>query len=148
MTDEGSYRYPLADHHADVLKTPTGMRLSDISREAVTAGKLTAEDARISRETLELQAQVADAADRGTLAANFRRAAELTALPEETILNIYNALRPNRSTRKELEKIIADLEGRWQAPRTATLVREALEVGEERGLLRVEDAPGGAAGAA
>ncbi len=33
---------------------------------------------------------------------NFERAAELTAVPDDRILEIYNALRPYRSTKEEL----------------------------------------------
>ena len=53
-------------------------------------------------EALELQAQVAEAAARPQLAENLRRAAELVAVPEETILEIYRALRPGRAGRESL----------------------------------------------
>lgn len=46
---------------------------------------------------------------------NFERAAELTAVPDDRILEIYNALRPYRSTKDELMAIADDLENRYQA---------------------------------
>ena len=45
---------------------------------------------------------------------NFERAAELTAVPDDRILEIYNALRPYRSTQAELLAIADDLEHRYQ----------------------------------
>lgn len=44
---------------------------------------------------------------------NFERAAELTAVPDDRILEIYNALRPYRSTQAELLAIADDLEHRY-----------------------------------
>ena len=55
-------------------------------------------------------------------------------MPDETILAIYTALRPRRSTAAELEAWAERLEG-WDAPRTAAFVREAAQVYAERGLL-------------
>ena len=43
------------------------------------------------------------AAGRPQLADNLLRAAELAPLPDETILEIYTALRPRRSSAAELE---------------------------------------------
>ncbi|MCS6040068.1 diol dehydratase small subunit [Klebsiella pneumoniae subsp. pneumoniae] len=54
------------------------------------------QDVRISRQTLEYQAQIAEQMQRHAVARNFRRAAELIAIPDERILAIYNALRPFR----------------------------------------------------
>lgn len=45
---------------------------------------------------------------------NFERAAELTAVPDDRILEIYNALRPYRSTCAELLAIADDLEHRYR----------------------------------
>ncbi|CDL36747.1 Propanediol dehydratase small subunit [Citrobacter freundii] len=63
---------------------------------------MTAQDMRITPETLRLQAEIAKDAGRDRLAMNFERAAELTAVPDDRILEIYNALRPYRSTKDEL----------------------------------------------
>ncbi len=47
---------------------------------------------------------------RHAVARNFRRAAELIAIPDERILAIYNALRPFRSSQAELLAIADELE--------------------------------------
>ena len=67
------------------------------------------------------------------LADNLERAAELTGVPDDRLLEIYTALRPGRSTAAELEEWAQRLEG-WNAPRTAAFVREAAAAYEERGL--------------
>ena len=89
---------------------------------------------RATPETLRLQAEIARAAGRVQLADNLLRAAELAPLPDETILAIYTALRPRRSTAAELEAVAAQLDG-FDAPGTAAFVREAAQVYAERGLL-------------
>jgi propanediol dehydratase small subunit len=93
-----------------------------------------AAELRATPETLRLQADVARAAGRTQLADNLLRAAELAPLPDETILAIYTALRPRRSTAAELGAWAEQLEG-WSAPGTAAFVREAAQVYAERGLL-------------
>jgi propanediol dehydratase small subunit len=65
-----------------------------------------------------------------------RRAAELTAIPDDRILEIYNALRPDRSTKDELLEIADELENEYDAQINADLVREAADVYETRGRLR------------
>ncbi|HAF4754903.1 TPA: hypothetical protein G9B43_002334 [Salmonella enterica] len=73
------------------------------------------------------------------LAMNFERAAELTAVPDDRILEIYNALRPYRSTKEELLAIAADLENRYQAKICAAFVREAAGLYVERKKLKGDD---------
>ena len=68
----------------------------------VINGELSADDMRIAPETLEMQAQVAESVHREAFAGNLRRAAELIAVPDDRLLEIYNALRPYRSTKQEL----------------------------------------------
>jgi propanediol dehydratase small subunit len=97
--------------------------------------RLVADDVRATAETLRRQAAVALAAGRQPLAANLERAAELSAVPPETILEIYTALRPHRSSAAELEGWARRLESDYRAPRTAAFVREALAVYAERGVL-------------
>jgi propanediol dehydratase small subunit len=127
--------YPLASHRPELLKTPTGKRLDEITIEAVLAGEVTADDLRIAPETLRLQAQIADSVGRPQLAQNFRRAAELTALPDEKVLGIYNALRPRASTKRHLTDIAEELERDYSATLCGRLVREAADVYERRGIL-------------
>ncbi len=128
--------YPLSEKRKDLVRTPTNKSLDDITLKAVLEGNIKAEDLRITPEVLELQAQVAEDAGRKTLAMNFRRAAELTRIPDDRVLQIYNALRPNRSTKQELLDIAAELKDKYQAVITSALVAEAAEVYEARKILR------------
>jgi propanediol dehydratase small subunit len=127
--------YPLASHRPELLRTPTGKRLDEITMEAVLAGEVSAEDLRIAPETLRLQAQIADSVGRPQLGQNFRRAAELTALPDEKVLGFYNALRPRASTKQQLIMIAEELERDYSATLCAGLIREAADVYERRGIL-------------
>ncbi len=127
--------YPLAVHRPELLRTPTGKALDDITLEAVLAGDVTAEDLRITPETLELQATIADGVGRPQLAQNLRRAGELTRVPDERILEMYNALRPDHSTFEALIAIADELESEYGTTANAALVREAAAVYERRGFL-------------
>ena len=122
--------YPLSEKRPDMLRTPSGLRFPDITLESVVDGKVGMEDLRVTAEALEMQAQVADAASRPQLAENLRRAAELVAVPEGTILEIYRALRPGRADRQYLYALANDLEAQYGARRCAALVREAAECAE------------------
>ena len=128
--------YPLAEKEADKIKTPTGKPFNSLSYEKVISGELTSEDMRISPETLEYQAQVAESVNREAFAGNLRRAAELIAVPDERLLEIYNALRPYRSTKQELIDIANELDQKYGAKAAAGLVREAAEVYEKRDRLK------------
>jgi propanediol dehydratase small subunit len=123
--------YPLGTSRPDLVRTPGGISLDELRLhdEGVDASEL-----RATPETLRLQAEVARAAGRAQLADNLLRAAELAPLPDETILAIYTALRPRRSTAAELDAWAEQLDG-WEAPGTAAFVREAAQVYAERGLL-------------
>ena len=81
-----------------------------------------------------MQAAVALAAGRTQLAESLERAAELAAVPDELLLQVYMALRPHRSTAAELEEWASGLEA-LEAAKTAAFVREAAAVYAERGLL-------------
>lgn len=125
--------YPLADNPDDV-ETPQGTELSEITLEKVVSGEIDGEELVISPETLEKQAQIAEDAGRPQVARNFRRAAELTAVPDDRILEIYNALRPSGAEKEELHAIADELETEYDAEINAAHVREAAEVYEERDL--------------
>ena len=116
--------------------TPSGKGIDEITVEAIGEGTITNDDLRITPQALEKQALVADESGRRKLAENLRRAAELTAVPDEVLVTIYNALRPGRSTREELLGWIERLENEYSAARNAELVREVLDVYEKRGLLK------------
>ena len=128
--------YPLGSKRPDILKSPRGIPFKELTLEAVESGKATFDDFRITPEALEMQAQIAESAGRPQIARNLRRAAELTRVPDERILQIYNAMRPHRSTREELEAIATELETQYGAAVCAGFVREAAEVYGRRKLLR------------
>lgn len=128
--------YPLASKRPELVRSASGLQLSDITLEKVIAGDIQFKDIKIRPETLEYQAQIAESAGRPHLAANMRRAAEMTRIPDERVLEIYNALRPYRCTKQELVDIAAELESKYQATICATLVREAADVYERRGRLK------------
>jgi propanediol dehydratase small subunit len=127
--------YPLGQKRPELVTTPSGLPLDDVTVEAMREGRLRWEDLRATPGTLRAQASVAEAAGRAPLAANLARAAELATMPSDTILEIYTALRPHRSTAGELEAWAARLDD-VDAPLTASFVREAAEVYAKRGLLR------------
>jgi propanediol dehydratase small subunit len=127
--------YPLGTQRPDLVRTPGGLGLDELTLDALRAGRLDASEMRATAGTLELQAQVALAAGRAQLAANLARAAELTGVPDEIILEVYTALRPHRSTADELESWADRLERDFQATMTAAFVREARAVYAERHLL-------------
>ncbi|SFK78746.1 diol dehydratase small subunit [Geodermatophilus ruber] len=127
--------YPLSVNRPDLLATPTGKPITALTMEAVVSGELSPDDLRIAPETLLLQAQLAEAAGRPQLAANFRRAAEMTAIPDAEVLAMYNALRPRKSSGPQLAELADRLENAYSAPECAALVREAAEVYARRNLL-------------
>lgn len=132
----GVAQYPLAEKHPEMVVSNSGKNLNDLTFDKVKSGDLKAEDFRISPDTLELQAQVAEDSGRPSLARNLRRAAELVPVPDERLLAIYNALRPYRSTKQELYDIAGELESTYGAKVSAGFVREAADVYEARGRLR------------
>lgn len=131
--------YPLTSKREGEIKTPTGKALEDITLEKVLSGEINADDIRISPETLEMQAQIAESMNRDAIARNFRRAAELIRVPDDRILEMYNALRPYRSTKEDLFKIADELETKYDAKVNADFVREAAKVYETRNKLRIEE---------
>ena len=128
--------YPLSQKKADIVKSATGKKLEEFTIENVMSGKIGAADCRIAPETLEMQAQIAESVGRHAFARNLRRAAELIAIPDARVLEIYNALRPYRSTKAELLEIATELENKYNAKVNAQLVREAAELYEKRDRLR------------
>jgi propanediol dehydratase small subunit len=131
MSLDPSSDYPLGTNRPDLVRTPGGIPLDELT---LHDDRVAAAELRATPETLRLQAEVARTAGRAQLADNLLRAAELAPLPDETILAMYTALRPRRSTAAELEAVAEELDGR-QAPATAAFVRQAAQVYAERGLL-------------
>jgi propanediol dehydratase small subunit len=128
--------YPLSEKRKDLVRSASGMGLDDITLDKVTSGQIEFKDVRINPETLEYQAQIAESVGRKALAANLRRAAEMTAIPDEKVLEIYNNLRPYRCSKQELLDIASDLESTYQAKVCAAFVRQAADVYEKNGRLK------------
>jgi propanediol dehydratase small subunit len=127
--------YPLGSRRPDLVRTPSGLAVDELTLEAARAGRFGPDELRATPETLRRQSAVALAAGRTQLADNLARAAELADVPAETILQIYTALRPLRSTAAELEAWAGRLESELGAPLTAAFVREAATAYADRGLL-------------
>jgi len=128
--------YPLSEKRPELVKTATGKSLDDITLDAIVSGAIKADEIRITPQTLEYQAQIAESISRPQLANNMRRAGELTNVPDARMLEIYNALRPNRSTKPELLAIADELENQYGATVCANFVREAANVYEARDVLK------------
>lgn len=139
MAFDAAGDYPLGTRRPDLVRTPDGLALEELTLDALRAGLLDASELRATAETLRLQGEVARAAGRPELAANLGRAAELTAVPDEVILEIYTGLRPHRSTSEQLEHLAERLEREFGATMTAAFVREAKEVYATRNLLSPDD---------
>lgn len=122
------------------IRTQSDRTLDELNMEALLAGDLTTEDFRISGETLRQQADAAHAAGYRQFADGLRRAAELTGLSNQQVLEVYGTLRPGRATHDELLALAERLETAHDAPLTAALVREAAEVYRARGIVRQDDA--------
>jgi propanediol dehydratase small subunit len=118
------------------IKSKTGKSLEDISIENILSGNINSEDIKISKETLLMQGEIAEKEGRKQLKENFTRASELVELSDKKLLQIYDMLRPNRSTKQELLTIAKELETEYEANECAKLVYEAIEVYEKRGLFR------------
>ena len=98
-------------------------------------GRITTGDVRATPETLRRQAAVSRAHGRAQLADGLERAAELTAVPDDVVLEIYTALRPRRATAGELTAWAERLEREYGAAGVASFVREARDAYATRGLL-------------
>ena len=127
--------YPIGKKRPELVTSATGIGLDEVTLQALREGRIGADDVRAAPETLRRQSAVALASGRRQLADNLARAAELASVPAETILGIYTALRPGRSTAAELEEWAERLESSYGAPLTASLVRDARAAYGERGLL-------------
>lgn len=129
--------YPLAENRPEIVRGKRGKGLDEITLDAVLADRVTLDDLAITETALRQQAEIARAAGRPTLAANFERAAQLVNVPQDVILRIYELLRPGRAGSKAvLIDAANELQATYGADRMAEFVKEAAEVYERRGLFR------------
>lgn len=122
----------------DIKRKESERDLEDLNLENLRLGNLSPHDVTIRKSQLIAQAEFAEKKGYGQLARNFRRAAELTNLPNDVLMQVYEKLRPNRSSYGELLSASQELIARYDAPETGAYVREAAEIYRERGLLRRE----------
>jgi propanediol dehydratase small subunit len=128
--------YPLGVKRKDLLKSPRGIPFEELTLSNIESGKVTFEDFSISPEILNLQGEIAASAGRSQIALNLGRAGELTKVPDARILEMYNSLRPHRSTKEELLAIADELQNKFGAKVCADFVREAADVYQRRKLLK------------
>jgi propanediol dehydratase small subunit len=127
--------YPLSENHSDELRAANGFRIDELTMENILSDKVTMEDIQIASETLNHQAEIAAAAKRHPLAVNFRRAAEMTRLPNELIMEIYEMLRPGRAVdRASLDAIAQRLREEFGAEKLALFLEEAAEIYARHGV--------------
>ena len=134
--------YPLAEKQPDQVKSPSGIPLNEITLERLLQGDIENDDLRITDESLRKQAEIAQASNQHALAANLRRAAELTVIPNDVLLDVYNAMRPHRSTEQELEALCCALLETYQATETAAFIRSAVSVYRNNQLFRRDPGSG------
>ena len=127
--------YPLMDE-PESLRAASGKSAADITLDNLDT--LDANDLRISAETLQAQARVAADAGYSQLATNLSRAAELTAVPNDELLKMYELLRPGRASFDTLIALAERFETIYNAPINGQFVREAADAYHRRGLLRRE----------
>ena len=127
--------YPIAKKHPEWIDLGQGRDLSHITMDNVMSGHITMDDLKISPSILKAQGQIAKAGGRDQIELNFSRAAEMTKVSDKRLLEMYNALRPYRSSKQELLDIASELDG-LGAPICANFVREAAENYERRKKLK------------
>jgi len=117
--------FPLFKNHPDLVKAPSGKPLKDITFQDIVDGKVDSKELRIAPSTLRMQGKIAAGAGRSQIQNNFRRAAELTGVPDDRLLEMYGALRPYRSTKQDLLDIADELENKYNAPICSNWFKEA-----------------------
>ena len=129
--------YPLAEKRPEIVRGKRGKGLDEITLQALIEDRIALEDLRITARALRQQAEIARAAGRDTLAENFERGAELVDVPQDTIMRIYELLRPGRAQSPgELFAAARELREQYAAQGMAAFVEEAANVYERRGLFK------------
>lgn len=122
----------------DPRKAESALGLEDITLDALRDGKVAARDLTIRRQTLLNQAELAEQRGYPQLARNFRRAAELTSIPNDVLIETYEKLRPYRATYYQLLALSQEIAARYDAPETGDYIRQAAEAYKAKGLLKAE----------
>lgn len=129
--------YPLAESAPGRIRGGRGRVLEDLTMEGILAGDVTIEDLRITSDALKAQAEIARAAGRPTLAANFERGAELVAVPQDLIMETYEMLRPGRVREwRVLQDRAEKFRRDYGAEEIARFIETAAEMYRRRGLVQ------------
>lgn len=118
--------YPMAKINPDKIFTPAGKNIKDITFDGLESGDIKPDDCRTSASSLMAQADIARASGNTHVAENFERAAELIDVDSDRLIEIYNSLRPYRSTEEELNDIVKELIEKYDAIKCAKFVKEAI----------------------
>jgi len=132
----GAKDYPLYSKHPELVHSPSGKSLDEITIDNVLSGAVDSKDLRITPDTLRLQGEIASNAGRPAIQKNMQRAAELTSIPDERLLEMYNSLRPYRSTKQELLDISQELLDKYNAKVCSNWFKEAAENYEKQKKLK------------
>lgn len=129
--------YPTAEKISERITGRRGKSLDDITLDAAMSGDIQMDDLRITPEALLRQAQIARSVGRATLGGNFERAAEMTRLPQDEIMQVYELLRPGRAkSKQELLNAADRLKTEFNAQRLGDFLEQAAALYEKRGLFR------------
>jgi propanediol dehydratase small subunit len=121
-------KYPLYKKARDQIELPSSKSIKEFNLENLESGALTSADLGIHRKVLLTQALIAEESGFPQLAENLRRASELTQLPDDELLRIYEALRPGRMDRESLYQLARKVEDEYGASLTARFIREAATI--------------------
>ena len=129
--------YPVAETRPEQVVGSRGKPLSSLTLDAVIGGDVDIEDLRITPQALLQQAQISRSVGRAALAENFERAAEMTRLPQDEVMTIYELLRPGRAESKDsLLDAASRIRRDHDAQQLADFLEEAARFYELRGLFR------------
>jgi len=128
--------FPLFKKHPDLVKSPSGKELKAITFQDIVDGKVDSKELRIAPSTLRMQGKIAAEAGRSQIQNNFQRAAELTGVPDDRLLEMYGALRPYRSSKQDLLDIADELENKYNAPICSNWFKEAATNYEKHNKLK------------
>lgn len=129
--------YPVAENRPEEVTGNRGKPLEALTLDAVINGEISMEDLRITPRALVQQSQIAGSVGRTALAGNLERAAEMTQLPQDEVMEIYELLRPGRAPSKDaLLAVAVRLREERNAPLLGDFVEEAANFYDKRGLFR------------
>lgn len=128
--------YPLFDEHPEVIKAYSGKKINDINMDNLLKGELSSDDARIHKDILLIQSEIANSAGQTQVAQNLKRAAELTVVPDDLILHIYDLIRPYHGSYDEIVEAASILRNKYDATINSEFLLEAASILKDRKKLK------------